>query len=165
MDNIRIIPVKLDAEILEIVKLGSEIWKEHYTSIIGKEQVQYMLQKFQSYNAIKKQIDEGFYYFLVQSDQPIGYFSILPKTDCLFLSKFYLLNIVRGKNIGSKMMEFVENKAYSRNLKAIELTVNKFNNAAIKFYEKLNFQRRESAVFDIGNGFVMDDYVMEKVLS
>jgi ribosomal protein S18 acetylase RimI-like enzyme len=58
----------------------------------------------------------------------------------------------------------VEQRARSRGAERLVLQVNKQNAAAIAFYQRQSFTIREAAVFDIGNGFVMDDYVMEKPL-
>ena len=62
-------------------------------------------------------------------------------------------------------MDFIESKAKHYQLKTIRLTVNINNVNAIKAYEKLGFKNVGPLVTDIGNGFVMDDYQMEKALS
>jgi ribosomal protein S18 acetylase RimI-like enzyme len=50
-----------------------------------------------------------------------------------------------------------------KNAKALQLQVNRFNKAK-EFYEKLGFTVIKTADFDIGNGYFMNDYVMEKKL-
>ena len=49
-----------------------------------------------------------------------------------------------------------------RNLDAMYLTVNKHNDIAIRAYEAKGFETIEAAETDIGEGFIMDDYIMEK---
>jgi RimJ/RimL family protein N-acetyltransferase len=49
-------------------------------------------------------------------------------------------------------------------LNKIALTVNKNNVNSIKAYEKMGFKNVGSVVQDIGSGYVMDDYKMEKTL-
>jgi len=44
----------------------------------------------------------------------------------------------------------------------VSLTVNKYNHNSIKAYERIGFINKEELVQDIGGGFVMDDYLMEK---
>ena len=74
------------ADIVET--LAIEIWNEHYIPIIGKQQVDYMLAKFQSKEAMKEQIKKGYSYFLVEEEgRNIGYIGIELKIDELFLSK------------------------------------------------------------------------------
>ncbi|NWF98279.1 MAG: GNAT family N-acetyltransferase [Nitrospirae bacterium] len=149
-----------------IEKLAYEIWTEHYIPIIGIEQVEYMLEKYQSNSAIFSQIkDEGYMYFLMENEkQAVGYIAVLPGKDGLFLSKFYVHSSYRKRGIGKKALDFIEQLARNMNLKKIYLTVNKNNKTAITVYEKLGFINTGSIITDIGNGFVMDDYKMEKVI-
>jgi ribosomal protein S18 acetylase RimI-like enzyme len=146
--------------------LAKTIWTEHYTPIIGQEQVSYMLDKFQSTNVIEQQIKDGAsYYLLVYNDNPVGYFSYSKKGDALFLSKLYVLSSARGNGIGKKAMNFMETKVIELGLKKIQLTVNKYNYNSINAYEKMGFINVKAIVQDIGNGYVMDDYVLEKEIS
>lgn len=150
----------------QIADLGFIIWNEHYTPIIGAEQVAYMLDKFQSEKAIQRQVKEGFEYYLITFETvPVGYICIKKKRDTLFLSKIYVLSDYRGKKIGKTAMQFVERRANTLHCNSIELTVNKYNVNSIKAYEKLGFKTVEALVMDIGNGFVMDDYRMVKPIN
>ena len=90
--------------------------------------------------------------------------AIQPKGRELFLSKIYVLSSRRGLGYGKKAVQFVETVAKELNLNKIALTVNKNNVNSIKAYEKIGFKNVGSVVQDIGNGFVMDDYKMEKTL-
>lgn len=164
---INIVEVKDVNQIKETAILAQRIWNEHYTPIIGKEQVDYMLANFQSEQAIKNQINEGYRYFLTYyNDKAIGYFAILAdvKDGSLFLSKFYVDKNFRGQGIGRRCIAYMENICRERGLNRIWLTVNKYNSSSIKAYEKFGFKKVEELVQDIGNGFVMDDYKMEKIL-
>jgi ribosomal protein S18 acetylase RimI-like enzyme len=155
--------VSSDADIEKVVSLADQIWREHYVPIIGKAQVDYMLQNFQSAEAIKTQIDEGaFYYLLIHNSRPSGYFSFYLRESELFLSKIYLMKSMRGKGLGAKMMVFIQDAAAKNQLRKISLTVNKNNAKSIAAYIKLGFRNIKPVVMDIGNGFVMDDFLMEK---
>ncbi len=159
-----------------IVQLAKQIWHEHYDSIIGIQQVDYMLNKFQSEKAITQQQLDGYQYFLVfensllnssngQNNQLIGYFSVKEKdNNSLFISKFYLSNNARGKGYGRKMLQFIETKAQELNKDSLDLTVNKFNDA-YKIYLKLGFEKVGSAQFDVGGGYIMDDYLLKKPIA
>jgi len=147
----------------QIETLANTIWREHYIPIVGKPQIDYMLDKFQSAKAIAEQVEDGFEYFSIFYDRTlVGYISIKQETKALFLSKIYVLSSFRGKKIGKKAMQFIEQKAKAYQLKSIKLTVNINNTNAIKTYEKLGFINVGPVVADIGNGFVMDDYQMTK---
>ncbi len=157
--------VSTETQIETVARLAFEIWNQHFTPIIGKAQVDYMVEKFQSKGAISEQIDNGYSYYLVKADGDyIGYTGICPREDELFLSKLYLRASQRGKGHGRQVVEFLEDLARGKGLARITLTVNKNNTDTIKAYEKFGFANLGVLVQDIGNGFVMDDYKMEKVV-
>jgi len=147
-----------------IEDLAREIWTEHYTPIIGESQVCYMLDKFNSASYMENQtIDSKCLYFLISdNNEPVGYFSIEFREKELFLNKFYVKFSKRNKGFGRDAMNFIEEQAKLSGLPYITLRVNKLNTLTIQKYEKLGFRKTCSLVSDIGNGFVMDDYFMEK---
>jgi len=157
------IQVKSEEEIKVTAELASEIWAEHYTDIIGAAQVGYMIGKFQSEDAIAEQIqNQGYLYYLIkENNKAIGYYSIIPQDDELFLSKLYVHKTLRGKGIARKAVNFIKAFALERGYEKITLTVNKKNIGPIAAYEKLGFVNTGPIVQDIGGGFVMDDYKME----
>lgn len=155
-----------ESDLTAIANLADIIWREHYTPIIGPEQVEYMLGKFQSASAMSQQLLEGVdYYSLWLDDLLIGYLSFYTKGDALFLSKIYVLSQLRGQGIGQQAVDFVKQQAQSKGLDRIQLTVNKYNTGSITAYERMGFKKTEEVVMDIGGGFVMDDYVMEFFLN
>ncbi|HEX5743164.1 MAG TPA: GNAT family N-acetyltransferase [Flavobacteriaceae bacterium] len=146
-----------------IATLAKLIWTEHYTTIIGEQQVAYMLDKFQSSSAIEEQVHQGNrYYIILHQEKDVAYFSYNIKNGLLFLSKLYVLKECRGKGFAKKSLAFMEAQAKEFACNKILLTVNKYNTNSIKAYEKMGFKNIEAIVQDIGNGFIMDDYLMEK---
>ncbi len=144
-----------------LANMAREIWEEHYTPIIGKDQVAYMVEKFQSTTAITNQIHDSYQYYTVCAIDNIGYLSFKQQKDkTLFLSKIYLMKKYRGLGYGRQMMQFVLHQAQNLNCSSIVLTVNKYNTIAIQAYLKLGFIQRKDLVIDIGCGFVMDDFEM-----
>lgn len=160
---LKIIPISGTQNINMVARLAREIWTEHYIPIIGKGQVDYMLDKFQSASAITAQLEEGVSYCLMElNGDSVGYLSYRIEENHLFLSKIYVLASQRGKGIGKEAMRFLHEKAMAAGLQKIKLTVNKYNSKSISAYEKMGFLKVNSVVKDIGKGFVMDDYVLEK---
>lgn len=159
-------PVDTSEEIRAVASLATEIWREHFTPIIGAAQVDYMLAKLQSAPAIAHQIGElGYeYYLLVEEGEPIGYFALVPhrREGTMQLSKLYLRRADRGRGHGKAMLAFTEERCHALELGELWLTVNKHNRSAIDFYRRAGFCIEESIVTDIGSGFVMDDYRMRK---
>ena len=95
----------------------------------------------------------------------IGYFGVLPKESELLLSKFYILCSERHTGYGKKALHYIEQLAISKELYQVTLTVNKYNTNTIEAYEKLGFKKTKSIDKDIGKGFIMDDYLMVKMLN
>ena len=153
--------------VCEISKLANVIWREHYTPIIGTEQVEYMLEKFQSEEKVYSDIvNDNYTYFTAECTEHkkmVGYCAVTPKEDYILLSKIYIHKDYRGKGIAHKFLHEVYTlckKKYGFN--KIRLTVNKYNTNAIAAYHKIGFSTIDSVKVDIGDGFFMDDYIMEK---
>lgn len=157
--------VTTNKDIRLVADLAHEIWHEHFTSIIGKKQVEYMLDTFQSFDAVKDYIDKGYHYYLLidEESKPIGYTGIEIQDDKLFISKLYILRYFRSKGYGRKALKYIESIARENRCRIMWLTVNKYNQVAIAAYKKFGFQVAESFVQDIGAGYKMDDYRMEKM--
>ncbi len=157
--------VKVEGENLEtIAKLAHRIWNIHYPPIVGQAQVDYMLERFYNLDALLKQQAEGHLFYLIEIDTtPIGFISISQKDEVnYFIHKFYIDNTIQGKGYGEQTFEKIKglldiNKGDTR----ILLTVNRQNYKAINFYFKMGFKIKEVANFDIGNGYQMNDFIME----
>lgn len=152
-------------DIKEIEILATEIWSEHYLSIIGHEQIEYMLDKYQSADVISASIENGtIYYIAYNKKKPCGYCAI-KINDGIFLSKFYVKRSYRGIGLGKSMLNAIYQYALDSKTNRLWLTCNKFNSKSLDIYKKLGFSIIDQVVTDIGNGFVMDDYVLEKYIS
>lgn len=159
-----ILPALEPTQWATIATLADTIWTEHYTPIIGREQVDYMVSHFQSAEAISQQVQEQhFAYYVIQpAAEPIGYLAVQVRGSELFLSKLYLLAQERGRGYAKVALAFVEQMAREQDLEKITLTVNKNNTATIAVYQKMGFEIVTAVVQDIGHGYVMDDYLMKK---
>lgn len=154
---------KTDEDIRILAYLAEQIWHEYFIDIISKAQIDYMLAKFQSYEAIHKAINkESYTYFLAyEGDVPIGYCGVKPDNERLFLSKLYLHKNSRGNGYASILMKNVIEFAKMLHLNAIYLTCNKYNSHSIDVYERKGFSKIGAVQTDIGRGFIMDDYIMQ----
>ncbi len=150
----------------KVAELAKEIWHEHYEAIIGTEQVNYMIGRFQSEAAITDQRkNTGYEYYLLKSLGGYnGYLSFHKEENALFLSKIYIAKRFRGRGYARKALELLEKICRRDGLSKIWLTVNRNNISSIKTYESLGFVKSGTQVADIGEGFVMDDYIMEKLV-
>lgn len=157
-------------EIQALCEVAREAWERAYGELLGSKQVAYMVEKFQSPEAVKSQmLREGYRYYIIYGDgEPGGLVGFAPRYEGreeLFLSKLYLLPGLQGTGAARAAFDFVEAEARREGLPAIRLTVNKGNAHAIEVYRHFGFETVDAVVTDIGGGFVMDDYIMVKKLS
>lgn len=162
------IPIRTEAGIASLAELADEIWHEYWPELIGADQTDYMVDLFQSPEALTTSIHEdGYVYWLLRDGgDTVGYVGVHPEEDTgkLFISKVYLLANARGKGYATRVIAYLNSFSLVNGLKAMYLTVNKGNDMAIRAYKAKGFETVDKVVSDIGNGFVMDDYIMEKVL-
>lgn len=160
--SIQIIPAVSEEDVSEIARLAENIWMEHYLPILSVEQIVYMVKKFQSKEAIASQIASGYSYYLIMwEDSAAGYFAIRRDPSKLFLSKLYVDERFRHRRIASRVIAFLEKLCRVEKLETIWLTVNKNNKSSIAAYLRMGFSTVRSQTEPIGEGFVMDDFVME----
>ena len=167
MKATEIAKVETEVQISAVAALAGEIWRDHYTPIIGAEQVEYMLDKFQSEEAIGEQIASGCEYYLVlDGGENAGYIAVVPDRSArnMKLSKIYIHKSRRGRGLGKAALRFAEDLCSRCGYGKLWLTVNKHNAGSIQWYERMGFVNAGPAIVAIGGGFVMDDYIMEKPL-
>lgn len=149
-------------DIETVQKLAKEIWYEHYSKIISYEQIDFMLDMFHSDERIILDIQKGCVWKILWFDsQPVGYLMIKSEKEKIYLSKIYLKKEFRGRGFGKIMMDDILEYSKKTNSKSICLNVNKNNLNSIRFYENSGFKKIDEVVADIGNGFVMDDFIYE----
>lgn len=83
-------------------------------------------------------------------------------TNRFFISKIYLRAEERGHGFASQTIRFYEDLCRARGLAAMYLTVNKHNDLGVRAYRGKGFETIDSVETDIGQGFIMDDFIMEK---
>ena len=109
-------------------------------------------------------MDKGHVFYLAKDEKEnyVGFlsFEINSAPHKTKIHKIYVLPETQGTGLGRQFFELVKQKAKENNQKAIFLNVNKYN-SALHFYTKLGFSIVNDEVIDIGEGYVMDDYVME----
>lgn len=150
-------------DIMEVNRLAGLIWHEAYRGIISREQIAYMIERFQSVRAITEQLAlDGYRYFLLEDGgRPVGYCGVQLRDGRLFLSKIYLLAEARGRGFFRQALDRLIGLCHEVGARTIWLTVNRHNERAIGAYRRAGFREVRTQVADIGGGYVMDDYVME----
>jgi len=146
-------------DLKETARIAKTSWTETYVPIIGREQTDYMIERFQSYDAMLDGVKKGERYYLISFNGIYcGYFCLVNESEKVFLSKLYVLKEFQRNGIATSAFEFIKILCDRRK---IYLTVNRNNHPAMGFYKRMGFIEAYDQVKDIGNGFVMDDHVME----
>lgn len=148
--------------------IAYQTWPSTFGDILSAEQIEYMLDMMYSMDALKTQVNEKNHIFLLAQDSDsknyLGFTSYefdykgQSKTK---IHKIYLLPASQGKGVGRLLIDQVAELASAHGNTILSLNVNKYNKA-VQFYERMGFSTVDTETIDIGNGFIMDDYVMEK---
>ncbi len=150
-----------------IQQIAKQSWESAYEEILKNNQIDYMLDLMYCDDTLKKHFEnQNYQYYLIGEDEVLlGFigFEFHNEPETTKLHRIYFLKEAQGKGLGKKAIEFTKNETQKSGDKRIILTVNKNNNAQ-KFYELQGFKIYDEAIFDIGNGYVMDDYLMELLL-
>jgi GNAT superfamily N-acetyltransferase len=158
-----------ESDIAAVIPLAQSIWRAHYTRIIGEAQVEYMLASRFTEASLRSYIGANSRWLdvLRVDGVPVGFLSYA-RTEAvteLKLEQLYLTPALHGIGLGGRMLRHAEARARALGCAMIMLQVNKRNEKAITVYRRSGYTVREEAVFDIGQGYVMDDYLMEKRMS
>ena len=166
MNQISISTLTAD-DIDTLIPLAYRIWHAHYPGIITPEQIDYMLERGYTRPVILDEINnQGVIWLAIKSgDTMIGFAALGPYApQSMKLHKLYLLPEYHGAGIGARALAEVERIARDNAASTLVLNVNKHNSRAIHAYKRAGWKVAEEVVADIGNGFVMDDFVMTKQL-
>ena len=162
--------VQASPEELSIVqKIAHETWPITFSNILTAEQIKFMLDWMYDLKVLEQQVFGKGHVFLLakEEDKFLGFAAY--EVHCqnqtkTKIHKIYILPEMHGKGIGKKLISHVRDIAIMAGDRSVYLNVNRFNENAITFYSHIGFYEAYREVIDIGNGFVMDDIVMEMEL-
>ena len=152
-------------DIPHIQAIASATWPAAYSSILGEDQLQYMLQKFYSTLSLQQQMEDNHYFFLaLKQYQPVGFASFSHISGGIYkLQKLYVLPPEQRMGIGKCLLESIEDLAKSMGGDTMQLNVNR-NNKATNFYSRNGYSIVREEDIEIGSDYFMNDYIMEKTL-
>lgn len=161
---------------LQIVKAGLDdldtiqamakiVWPHTYGKILHAEQLDYMFDMMYSREAFIEQVSLKNNHFLLAKDESgyVGFASY----ECNYtagvtkIHKIYIMPDAQGRGVGKAFMTAISNIAKQNRNNAITLNVNRYNEA-VRFYEALGFTRKGEEDVHIGQGYLMEDYIMYK---
>ena len=158
----------LDNELHLVQEIAHKTWPHTYAEILGEEQLNFMLDSFYSIETLleSKQLKGHIFILLFENEKCVGFTSFeheFKKSNNTHIHKIYLLPETQGKGLGKMLLQSVQQAAEAIDASTLSLNVNRFN-SALNFYNKLGFETIEEVDIAIGNGYLMQDYVMEKKL-
>jgi len=148
--------------------MANRIWPLAYDGIIPASQIDYMLDRMYSEETLSDEIGvkNVSYHWIVVAGEKVGFLAAGPVVNggVCPLHKFYLLPEAQGRGIGSAALAAYILLATSAGAGALGLRVNRHNARAIALYRKAGFAIFQEDCLEIGAGFVMDDYVMQRAI-
>jgi len=54
--------ITTDSQLKTFAKIANDVWHEYFSFLLSAEQIDYMVARFQSYEAVKTQIADGYEY-------------------------------------------------------------------------------------------------------
>ena len=155
------------ADIPLIRELTMQVWPQTYLPIVGEVQVQYMLDQFYNPAALQKQMEEQGHQFVTGYDAgvPVAFASYNETASTIYkLQKLYIINGQQGKGTGKALVQHIVNAVRALGATELRLNVNRYNTSAMAFYERMGFTRLAEEDIAIGNGYFMNDYVLQMAL-
>jgi len=156
------------ADIPLLRDMAERTWRQCYAAILSPEQMDYMLSRMYALDVIAREMTDGVIWEMAIEDEvPVGFHSCAfdSADQSLKLHKLYVLPNAQGLGFGQALLARVRALAAALTARKIWLQVNKNNAAAIRAYERAGYSVERAAVFDIGGGFVMDDFIMALAIS
>ncbi len=153
------------AEVEPVSALARVIWQATYPALISQQQIDTMLNDRYAAECIRPQLDDPSHGWWTAYDQHalVGFAHAMMSDQACKLDKLYVHPAAQRRGIGGLLMDVIQQWAQQQQAQRLWLQVNRGNTQAIAAYQQYGFHITESRVFDIGNGYVMDDYVMEHV--
>ena len=157
---------QIGKEELSIVQsIANQTWPSTFANILSTEQIDYMLHWMYDQPQLESQVERGHTFLIAEENgTAIGFagFELFYLEESKSkLHKLYLLPSYHGKGIGKALLQEVARRMREAGQQSLTLNVNNDNQKAIDFYRSQGFVEVYKEVIDIGNGFVMDDVVME----
>lgn len=155
------------ADIEAVVALARRTWQRTYPGIISQEQIDFMLEeRYHPQRLLEELTMPQMWWDQARLDGRLAGFSscLITPTDDMKLDKLYVDPDRQRMGIGAQLLDRVVDHALAAGCETLILAVNKRNDSAIAAYRKHGFAVRESVCVAIGDGFVMDDFIMSRSL-
>jgi GNAT superfamily N-acetyltransferase len=159
------ITVASESQLGIVQNLAKAIWPDAYGAILSQDQLDYMMEMMYSNESLSNQLRKNNVFLLAELNEVVisfaSYELSYQNSPYTKIHKLYVLPEIQGKGVGKELIYYIQNIAINQANKGLILNVNKYNKAK-DFYKYNGFEIADSVVVDIGNDYVMDDYIMKK---
>ena len=139
-------------ELMLIQRIAHQTWPSTFAGLLSEAQIDYMLNWMYALPMLESQLEKGHGFLVAELDgEAMGFAG-------------YEVNHLEGPKVGKALLLEVAKRAREAGQNSLVLNVNKYNKKAIDFYLAMGFVTIRQEVNDIGQGYVMDDDVMELAL-
>ncbi|MCR5815448.1 MAG: GNAT family N-acetyltransferase [Ruminococcus sp.] len=150
---------------LDIIKttcLANRIFGQHFTPMMPRQQIDYILDTYNSYNAINERISTGGYkyYSIVCDSRQAGFFAYVPRLgEAVEITEIGVIKKQRGKGCCKKALDFIASNARENGAKTVKIKIDKKNEMALNAFKALGMQ-------EIGEEQtkLMGDFFVEQVI-
>lgn len=151
-------------ELSIVHEIAHATWPDTFKDILSQEQIQYMLNWMYDLKQLENQFNQGHqFYVAVLEGNSVGFIGIepnYPEKGITKIHKIYILPNQQGTGIGKKLIEYVKELSIQSEMEGLLLNVNRFNKA-VDFYKAIGFNILFEENIDIGDGYLMEDFVMK----
>lgn len=151
-------------ELSIVHEIAHATWPDTFKDILSQEQIQYMLNWMYDLKHLENQFNQGHQFYVAELEEmPVGFIGIepnYPEKGITKIHKIYILPNQQGTGIGKILIEYVKELSIQSEMEGLLLNVNRFNKA-VDFYKAIGFNILFEENIDIGNGYLMEDYVMK----
>ena|SRR5579872_1176197 len=159
----RIIGANTREQLQTIEVLARRIVPDFYATYFDIAAAEWLVDNGHTVPVLEAQAKKGYRHYLIESEGKfVGYFALLAEGGMLKLSHFYVLEEFRGHGFGQLAMDFIVGEAVAAKARCVELLVLRRNKATVAFYRKNGFFPVAEVLTRLGNGAVLEDYLMRK---
>lgn len=154
-----------------IQRIAYHTWPVTFEHILSMEQLTYMLDMMYSTVSLAQQFQQRGHTFLlagIGEQEPMGFaaFEInYQGSPVTKIHKIYILPDGQGKGLGRSLFKHISQESIEKGNRVLSLNVNRNNSKAVEFYQKNGFEVVGEEDIQIGQGYLMEDYILEKNLT
>lgn len=130
-------------DIIRTTCLANRIFGQHFSQLMPRPQIDYILDTYNSFNTINERITTGGYryYNIVCDSRPAGFFAFVPRLgEAVEITEIGVIKKQRGKGCCKKALGFIVSKAKEGGARTVKIKIDKKNETALNAFKALGMQ-------------------------